>query len=280
MLKWIGAFLGALNGGIIGALAGYALGALFENLGSGASRDSGYTSSYGTSGYSRTSGYSGHSGYSGTARATSSSETYNEGARNGFLFSLMVLAAHIIQADGKIMHSEMEYVRRFLRQNFGEVAVSEGESILLKLFEYRKQHGTATWNTQIAQACQQMRGAMPEAHRMQLVAFLAEIAKADGNVHASEATSLREIVINLGLDSRVVDQMFSLGGNSLEDAYKVLGIDSNATDDEVRKAYREQVKKNHPDRVATLGDDVKEAAKKKMQEINDAKERIYKARGM
>ncbi len=273
MLKWIGAFLGALNGGIIGALAGYALGALFESLGSGASSSSGYTSSSGTS------GYSGHSGYSGTARAASS-ETYNEGARNGFLFSLMVLAAHIIQADGKIMHSEMEYVRRFLRQNFGEVAVSEGESILLKLFEYRKQRGTATWNTQIAQACQQMRGAMPEAHRMQLVAFLAEIAKADGNVHASEATSLKEIVINLGLDSRVVDQMFSLGGNSLEDAYKVLGIDSNATDDEVRKAYREQVKKNHPDRVATLGDDVKEAAKKKMQEINDAKERIYKARGM
>lgn len=277
MLKWIGAFLGALNGGIIGALAGYAIGALIDNLGSGAGSNSGYTSSSGASEYSGHSGYSGYSDHSGYSR---SDAAYNEGARNGFLFSLMVLAAHVIQADGKIMHSEMEYVRRFLRQNFGEVAVNEGESILLKLFEYRKQHGTATWNTQIVQACQQMRGVMPEAHRMQLVAFLAEIAKADGNVHASETTLLREIVINLGLDSKVADQMFSLGGNSLEDAYKVLGINSDATDDEVRKAYREQVKKNHPDRVATLGDDVKEAAKKKMQEINDAKERIFKARGM
>ncbi|MDY2805017.1 MAG: DnaJ domain-containing protein, partial [Prevotella sp.] len=48
----------------------------------------------------------------------------------------------------------------------------------------------------------------------------------------------------------------------------------------VRRAYRDLVRKNHPDRVATLGDDVREAAKKKMQEINEAKERIYKERGM
>ena len=141
MLKWIGAFLGALNGGIIGALAGYAIGALIDNLGSGAGSNSGYTSRSGASEYSGHSGYSGYSDHSGYSR---SDAAYTEGARNGFLFSLMVLAAHVIQADGKIMHSEMEYVRRFLRQNFGEVAVNEGESILLKLFEYRKQHGTAT----------------------------------------------------------------------------------------------------------------------------------------
>ena len=70
------------------------------------------------------------------------------------------------------------------------------------------------------------------------------------------------------------------GGSSIEDAYKVLGISPSATDEEVRRAYRDLVRKNHPDRVATLGDDVREAAKKKMQEINEAKERIYKERGM
>ena len=36
----------------------------------------------------------------------------------------------------------------------------------------------------------------------------------------------------------------------------------------------------HPDRVATLGDDVKAAATKKFQEINEAKERIFKERGL
>jgi DnaJ like chaperone protein len=38
--------------------------------------------------------------------------------------------------------------------------------------------------------------------------------------------------------------------------------------------------KHHPDRVAALGEDVRKAAEKKFQEINEAKERIWKARNM
>ena len=91
---------------------------------------------------------------------------------------------------------------------------------------------------------------------------------------------MRDIALALGLDINVVEQLFSLGGNTLEDAYKVLGIPSTATDDEVRRAYRKMALQYHPDRVATLGNDVKEAAKRKFQEINDAKDRIYKARGL
>lgn len=49
------------------------------------------------------------------------------------------MASYIIRADGRIMHSEMEYVRQFLRMNFGEEAVIQGEQILLNLFEQRKQ---------------------------------------------------------------------------------------------------------------------------------------------
>ena len=61
---------------------------------------------------------------------------------------------------------------------------------------------------------------------------------------------------------------------------KILGISPNATNDEVKAAYRKMALKHHPDRVSTLGDDVREAAEKKFQEINNAKERIYKARGL
>jgi DnaJ like chaperone protein len=74
--------------------------------------------------------------------------------------------------------------------------------------------------------------------------------------------------------------LLNLKSNSLEDAYKVLGISPDATDDEVRKAYRSMALKHHPDKVATLGEDVRKAAEKKFQQINDAKERIFKARGM
>jgi len=74
--------------------------------------------------------------------------------------------------------------------------------------------------------------------------------------------------------------MLNLKGESLADAYKVLEIEPSATDEEVRKAFRKLALKHHPDRVATLGEDVRRAAEEKFQQINNAKERIYKARGM
>ena len=77
-----------------------------------------------------------------------------------------------------------------------------------------------------------------------------------------------------------VESMLNLSGNSLEEAYKVLEIDPSATNEEVRTAYRRLALKHHPDRVATLGEDVKKAAEEKFQQINNAKERIYKARGI
>jgi DnaJ like chaperone protein len=203
-----------------------------------------------------------------------------EGDRNSFLFSLMVLAAHIIQADGKIMHSEMEHVRQFLRQSFGETAVEQGDSILKKLFEYRKEKGEYVWQQQIQQACQEMARQMQHEHRLQLMAFLCEIAKADGNLADVELKALRQVAVNLSLSADVVDQLLHLGGQTIEDAYAVLGITKDATDEEVRKAYRKMALQYHPDRVNTLGEDVKAAAQKKFQEINNAKEIIYKARNM
>ena len=89
----------------------------------------------------------------------------------------------------------------------------------------------------------------------------------------------------MGLTPEDVDQMLNLrygssNQGSLDDAYRVLGISPTATNDEVKAAYRKMALKHHPDKVAALGEDVRKAAEKKFQEINDAKERIFKARGM
>ena len=85
---------------------------------------------------------------------------------------------------------------------------------------------------------------------------------------------------NLKLSEAELNSMLGLGSTSLKDAYAVLEIDENATDEEIRAAYKRMVVKHHPDRVASLGEDIRTAAEKKMREINEAKELIYKARGL
>jgi DnaJ like chaperone protein len=251
--KWIGGIAGFMAFGPLGALAGYALGSLLEKV-----------SDVGAEG----------SGVQGVDP---------RGQRSSFLFSLLVMASYIIRADGKVMHSEMEFVRRFLRVNFGEAAVEEGNQILLRLFEERKRMDASNpdaFRRTIRDCGMQIGQYMSYEQRLQLLGFLAAIAKSDGNVCKEEVEALKEVASAMGLSDREVDSMLSLGGESLDDAYKVLEVDPSATDDEVKAAYRKMALKHHPDRVATLGDDVRKAAEEKFQKINNAKERIFAARGM
>ena len=189
----------------------------------------------------------------------------------------------IIRADGKIMHSEMEYVRQFLRRNFGEIAVSQGEEILLKLFDQAKrmdQENNMGFKNTIRECGTQIAYNLSYEERLQLLAFLAEIAKSDGNVCAAEINALKEVAMAMGMSDREVESMLNLKGSSLDDAYKVLEIEPTATDEEVRAAYRRMAVKHHPDKVASLGEDIRKAANEKFQKINEAKERIYQSRGL
>lgn len=258
--KWIGGFLGFMTGGPLGALAGFALGALFDKGLDSVNEDS-------------------------NQQAYAHSNRSYEGQRNSFMFSLLVLASYIIKADGRVMHSEMELVRRFLRQNFGEQAKQQGEEILLKLLEQQKRLGMAEYRTVIQDSCHQIRANMIYEQRLQLLNFLVMIAQADAVVSPEEIAALKEVAIHMGLSVEDVIQMLNLRSgssatSSLDDAYKVLGIAPSATNDEVKAAYRKMALKHHPDKVAALGEDVRKAAEKKFQEINDAKEKIFKARGL
>ena len=252
--KWIGGLMGFMTMGPLGALAGFAIGSLFDNA-------------------------------NANENMTGDSGQQDEfmGQWNSFLFSMLVMASYIIRADGRIMHSEMEYVRNFLRNNFGEAAVSEGEQILLNLFEKRKQmdktNPMAFRNT-INQCGQQIAENMTYEERLQLLSFLAQIAKSDGNVCKEEIDALREVALSMGMSYQEVESMLNMRGKSLDEAYKVLEVSPDATDEEVRAAYKKMALKHHPDRVATLGEDIRKAAEEKFQDINNAKERIYKARGM
>mgnify|MGYP002624859363 CR=1 FL=1 len=273
--KWIGGFIGWMAGGSLGALAGYLLGTLFDTVfdavnmpdnsgtwGPGSQRDNDSWQSY-------------QQAYQQAYR-----QRMQQGNRNSFLFSLLVLSSYIIKADGKAMHSEMELVRQMMRQNFGDQSVSQGNDILNKLFDEQKREGWQQFKMTVSDCCAQIARNTAYSERLQLLNYLVMIAQADGVVHPKEIEALRECAQWMRISAGDLESMLHLEGSTLEDAYKVLGVSPDASDDEVKKAYRRLALKHHPDKVAALGDDVRKAAEKKLQEINAAKDRIWKARGL
>ena len=132
--KWIGGFVGWMAGGPLGALAGYLVGSLFDSMLDGVNTPS--NSGTWGSGSERDGSWQQRS-YQDYSQQYQQAyrQRQQQGNRNSFLFSLLVLSSYIIKADGKAMHSEMELVRQMLRQYFGSNAVNQGNDILNKLFD-------------------------------------------------------------------------------------------------------------------------------------------------
>ena len=191
--------------------------------------------------------------------------------RNSFLVSLLVLSAAVIKADGKTLQAELDYVKEFVRKNFGDAAVPEAMRMLQ---EFTRQQ------VNIYQVGPQIARYMNYSQRLQLFHYLTQIALADGEFHKSEKGVLEAIGATIGLSQGDINSVISMFYKETNSAYTVLGISPTASDDEVRTAYRRMAMKNHPDKVATLGPDVQKAAAEKFRQVQEAYETIKKERGI
>ena len=271
--KWIGGFLGWVAWGPIGALIGYLLGKAVDTYIDGSHQlpggDGWEQRQSGQGSYRQQTGQ-GQYGQGPSTQSRQGRYTADE-QRNSFFVSLLVLSSAVIKADGRTHPAELRTVREFIRTNFGEQAAAQAEQILQRLD--REQVNIYSVGSQIA-------ANMNYSQRLQLFQYLVSIATSDGDFSASEKSVLEAIASAIRLTSSDAASIIAMYFKEADSAYTVLEISPSATDDEVRSAYRRMAMKYHPDRVATLGPEVQEAAEEKFKKIQEAYATIKKQRGI
>jgi DnaJ like chaperone protein len=234
--KFIGGGLGFVLGGPVGALIGYALGSML-----------------------------------GGSVEFSSSRSLGQGSttEGDFKMSLLVLIACIMKADGRVDKSELAVAKKFLVTNFGEQGALEALQILKNLLEQNINETDVA--TQIGQN-------LNYSSKLELLHLLFNIAYADGEVVDSELATIQRIATIFRIDRPDFESIKAPYMKTVDRdwAYKTLEIETTATNDEIKKAYRRMAMKYHPDKVNELGDDVKKAATEKFRSVNEAYESLKK----
>jgi len=188
-----------------------------------------------------------------------------------FAVSLLVLIAAVMKADGIVLKSELDYVKKYFVQAFGES--SAGEAIMM-LRDILNQ------DIEIREVSLQIKSRMDYPSRLQMMHLLFGVSFADGKVHPSELEVIFKISGYLGISAKDFDSIKSMFIENTDASYKILEIESSATNEEVKKAYRRMAVKYHPDKVSYLGEEFRNTANEKFKKVNEAYEKIKKERGI
>lgn len=198
-------------------------------------------------------------------------ETYRQRiVNNDFSTALLLLSASVMKADGKVLKSELEFVKSFFNRQFGEAHASR---LLLELRDILKS------NISVAQPANDIKSYMTYESRMQLLHYLFGIAQADGIVSQPEVSLLQTISNFIGVSSQDFGSIKAMFYKDVDTSYKILGVEPTSTNEEIKKAYRQLAVKFHPDKVAHLGEEYLKGAQEKFQKIQEAYENLKKQRG-
>lgn len=262
--KLIGAVLGWYIGGIIPALIGLFIGHMFDK------------------GYAQ-------------IQAEGSPERRRE-IEQTFFQTVFRLLGHLAKADGRVSESEVQQTEAYMAE-MGLTAEHRKEAIALF-----KEGAAADFDAdaQVARF-REVCGRRSNLVRMLLI-YLVNIALADGELDAQEAEVLRRIAQGLGISASMFEQLLrmiqaqnSFGGqqyqgagagggpsrpDQLQKAYDALGVSPQASDSEIKKAYRKLMSQYHPDKLMGQGvpEDMVKEATERSQEISKAYELIKSER--
>lgn len=156
-------------------------------------------------------------------------ETFNvnspvkDNIRNSFLFSMLVMASHIVIADGKVEPKEYQFLGNFLKENFGEEAEAEGLDVVKKLVAKHEELEARKPNAflQLIGDCgSQIANSLSEDLRYQMLSMLTLIVKSDANITASEIETLKEVAVYIGMKATDVDVLMNIDSAKARDEWQ------------------------------------------------------------
>lgn len=213
-----------------------------------------------------------------------------QGVQDRFLESTFAVMGAVCKADGVVTQDEIDVAEAL----FTRLRLSPEQREKAKAAFSRGKAPDFDLDAELDNFLSMTRG-QSTLLQMFLQVQVSAIA-ADGTVDDAEHDMLVRIARRLGLPDSQVEQLEAMlrgaqrGGSGtaggattekqLEDAYKVLGVSSSASDSEIKKAYRKLMSENHPDKLAGRGmpESMREMAEEKTREVSNAYDLIKNAR--
>jgi DnaJ like chaperone protein len=192
-------------------------------------------------------------------------------AQEALEINLLTLSAILIKVDGQVTKVETDFVRAHFVQLFGK----ERANVNFKAFNdiIKQQH----ISSQVV--CNTIARYSNPRLRLQLLHYLFGVVKANGKVSELELNELRKIAGFWRINYEDFELTKSLYVGTKVDAYDILQVSQNASNREIKKAYRNMVKRYHPDKIGVASADKIQKAEAKFRQVQKAYEQLQYERG-
>lgn len=222
-----------------------------------------------------------------------SDEDYSPGSQvrvqTAFFTATFSVLGHVAKSDGRVSAQEIEYAREVMRHF---VLSDAQKQAAIGLFNQGKAADFSLERTlaSLKQECGRRRHLLQTFFEIQIQAVIA-----DGELHAAERQLLARMGRTLGFSATEVEGLIAqLAGAAhfhqasaqhddnaqLAAAYRVLGIDAQADDETVKRAYRRLMAQHHPDKLVAQGlpEEMMKETTERAQQIQHAYQRIRRER--